>query len=946
MIHTASSSDTSYRQSLNQALHASRILTGALDDELGIKKTTTTNKLGAKHQAENQAALHATLLDRLHHAISSWDQLGSFKLHQDADIATGELALHLLSRIHSCLIEKKKDVASRVAVEDDRLPALKRKGIQPKEDVGLGIKDVKLVTTLQSLSSKWALSTRIKAYDQALFALAPKGFAKAQNKNGSTKLTPHNRFEEVDEEAEVQERANTRAAFNAARTGLAGIVDTWVPILMAQGPASVSAPDGPVSASTDVVTVMLRVGIVDYLSSLLRSGFGPDVSLAAPQTNTAPAKDDIQKRAATATTQLLRFLSTHSAMSALSSVIAHSDAKLGAPSFVKAISSRLLSAQLLRPDGVRSLFIITFGGADLAHAAAELEDADGQRQNPSSTAEPGTNSLKRFQQCATLLLTPPQGMPIDVYMPIIFPNLLDILAPHLDPSSNITPPPQEQMRAAGFVLTRISERHPELFANAMHDRVYSKFRPSPPGPIKHTEDESMIVTSVQELDNAVLVLSSFLLFSEPSPTFFTVLFEPILPQLLTLYNVLQAAKQSSGNGKIRSLESGGQRDKLKVEVSNFLKTWVRLVDAKHGAKSLIESIQAAESGIGYTPSRDRTASKGDDGVGLFWSEEEGGIAIRYGFFPSEGEQDLSALLKDLSLAALAKQISPGNDDQVDLTKIAPDLSAKLGLQPDPRLIATLLKTAHRKDLARLLLPSVLNIYIAQKSASRARMLREDGGAGSETRSVLYLQLILQLFDAFGSDLLQGDIEATLAFIDFSLSSPSQRQAPAEQTTESEEKKGKGEEEMPFISAKGSASQSKASSLFNIAADNSPDSALPEVIPEQQPADEEEEEDEDELITTALSLLLSLLESDTTLSTESQPMLLVIADKIESLLDSTSAEIRGLAKEAKLVLLARRSSVRGPAPASSNSAAATSETSIKASAYAKAQETQEDKMSQS
>lgn len=932
MTDAASNSDTSFRQSLNQALNASRILTGALDEELGIKKTTTTTKLGSQHQAENQAAFHATLSDRLRHAVASWNELASFELHSDPEVATGDLALHLHSRIHTCLIEKKQDDASRIAVDDERLSGRKSKGVQPKEDVGLGIKDVKLVTTLQSLASRWALSTRIKAYDQALFSLAPKGFSGSKAKDAA-KLSSENRFQEVDEDAEVRERAIARAAFNTARKDLAGVADRWMAILAANNASE--AQEASISASTDVVTVMLRVGIVDYLSSLLRLGFGPNVSIAAP-TSGPPVKDSIQKQTAAATTQLLRFLSTHSAMSALSSVIALSDAKLGAPSFVKAVSSRLLSAQLLRPEGVRSLFIITFGGSDLAEAAG-LEDATGQNEGI-STAVPGTNSLKRFEQCARLLLTPPQGMPVDVYMTIILPRLLDILAPNLDPSSNVTPPPQEQMRAAGFVLTRISERDPVLFSQALHERVYSKFCPSVPATRSsagtEAESDSVIVTSPEELDRAVSTLSSFLLFSEPSPTFFTLLFQSILPQLLTLYNMLSAPKQAAGKGKIRSLESGGARDRLKAGITNFLKTWVRLVDAKQGATVLVQAVQAAETGIGYK--KRETDSGSVENSDFSWSEEDDGVAIRFGQSPGAGEQDISALLNDLSLAALAKQISAGNDDEIDLAKIAPDLSAKLGLQPDPRLVATLLKTADRKDLARFMLPSILNIYMAQKSASRAGMKEADGGSSSETRSVLYLQLIWQLFDAFGSDLLQGDIQATLAFIDFSLSSQSQRQSHPPQNATSAELK----DEIPFISAK-SATPSSVPSLFNISADSSEvkDGETESVLKEQLTESEEEndEEEEEELVTTALSLLLSLLESDTALSTETQPMLVVIADKIESLLDSQSDEVRSLAKEAKLVLMARRNSLRGTPP-STESKSATSETSSKALAYVEAQET--------
>ena len=104
--------------------------------------------------------------------------------------------------------------------------------------------------------------------------------------------------------------------------------------------------------------------------------------------------------------------------------------------------------------------------------------------------------------------------------------------------------------------------------------------------------------------------------------------------------------------------------------------------------------------------------------------------------------------KDLSLSTLADQLKTGKDDELDLTKIAPDLSAKLGLRPDPRLVATLLKTAERKDLARDLLPAVLNVYMAQKSAAKARVSGEEQVSSLGTQSVLYLQLILHLLDAF------------------------------------------------------------------------------------------------------------------------------------------------------------------------------------------------------
>ncbi|GAK64961.1 uncharacterized protein PAN0_007d3177 [Moesziomyces antarcticus] len=947
MSDVASASDASYRHRLSLALHASRILTGALDDELGIQKGTKTTKLGARHREEYQAVLHATLAERVRSAIVAWTELEAFPLHPDPETATGDLALHLLSHIHACLVEKKRDAASRVAVEDDQRRGIKSKGVQPKEDVGLGVKDVKLVTTLQSLVSRWALSSRIKAYDRALFSLSPN--SKAQIK--APPLSSQNRFEEIDDEHDASKRHAAVLGFETARTDLAIEIDALIAIL--NDVATPHSTGGPSSALTDVVTVVLRVGIVDYLSSLLRLGFGPlppTLPDATPQPRSASVKDAIQKRAAAATNQLLRFLSTHSAMSALSSVISHSDAKLGVPSFVKAISSRLLSAQLLRPDGVRSLLIITFGTGDLTEAA-ELNAADAQSTTPhTGTQEPGSNSLKRFEQCARLLLTPPHGMPVDVYMPIILPNLLDVLAPHPNASVNLTPPPQEQMRAAGFVLTRISERHPALFASALQDRIYTHFSPALPGTAAASasggtadaQAESVVVTSSAELERAVATLSSFLLFSEPSPTFFTTLFDPVLPQLLTLYHFLCTPTSGAGKGKVRSVESGGHRDNFKVEVGNFLKTWLRLVDAQHGAGALVRAIQAAEVGIG-SQSPDALQGRSSEDASLFWSEETDGIAIRYGRAPESGEHDLSAMWKDLSLAALAKQISAGSNDEVDLSKIAPDLATKLGLHLDPCVMARLLKTAERKDLARLTLPLILNIYMAQKAAARARIATA-AGPHSETRSVLYLQIILQLFDAFGADLLQGDTQATLAFIDFALSSPSQRSMTGQSTAGSAntaETKAAAEESMPFISAKPQQAQSGVASLFNVAAEASARESSAAQEDKTQMAEDEDEadEDEEELVTTALSLLLSLLEANTAVSTETQPMLVVILDKIDALLDSGSDEVRALAKEAKLVLLARRNSVRGSGPSLGPSQAKpTSETSAKALEYVQAQET--------
>ncbi|PWZ03334.1 hypothetical protein BCV70DRAFT_197552 [Testicularia cyperi] len=932
--------DPSYRQRLSDGLRASRILTGLMDEELGIQKATIKTKLGAKNEAETTATLHATLSTRLQHALETLGERAPVSLSQDdTELATGDLALSLLSDLHSSLLDKQHDGASRVSVREHSLrPAQQR--AEPKEDVGLGIKDVKLVGTLHSLATRWALSTRTKQYDEALASLNPKLFTKPRDRVLSrSSYEPSCRFQEIAEE-DPQERMRARQTFDTRRISLAAVLHMWSNILVLPPTSSTSDTDrGSVAATTDVATVLLRVGIVDYLASLLRLGFGPG---SMPQPGRPPGyRDTHQVRAMQLTTQLLKFLSASSAMSALSSVSSYSDSSPGIPIFVRAMTNRLLAAQLLRPDGVRSLLMITFGNAD----------PDGTIGSDNNEAQPGqgSGSLKKFQQSAQLLMTPPQGMPIDLYLPIILPNLIDVLAP--DPDTTATTPPQDLMRAAGFALTRISEQHAEAFQQALDQKVFAAFRPSSqPKETNHTQDMERggpVTVDAKKLDRALSTLSSFLLFSEPSPTLYCALFEPILPQLITLHDYLGQAKPG-GKGKMRSDASASVLDRVKDEVEGILKTYIRLVDAEHGSRAVVDAIQAAEFGIGWHVPEDMAKDYNEE-KSFFWSEDEDafGPCIRYGVPQRSAGVDLVSIFNDLTFSTLAKQISAGRGlENTDIPELPDDLANSLGLQPDPRLVVALLKEAGRKDLARLVLPRVLDAYMANKLGSRAKMLSERQQSTTESRSVLYLQLILQLFDAFGSEMLQGDTATTLAFIDFSLSAPGARHRTPQSTQKGNQQNMNKEvypaDDIPFISSRNKPDTSN--SLFNIAKPV-PVSAVGDADYEDETDVQESEreeaseanQDDMELVSTALTLLLSLLEGDSGLSGESEPMLVVIAAKIDHFLENEDEEIRSLSREAKLVLTARKNAVRGPEISASTSTDK-SDISNKALGFAKAHET--------
>lgn len=242
----------------------------------------------------------------------------------------------------------------------------------------LGARDLGIIRQLLTASFAWLVVPLVEEYDAAYGILYPSLAAR------------------VSDDARIHEAGEDEALWQSANTGLVRVARVFLALLQ-PGDPSASHTALPVSrvARTDVAVLVLRIYFVDVLRVLVRVSFGP-----------APAEfsDDTQE-AQQQLHALLEALPTSIDLAALRSVPAvsalSSHVRGGAPrvpDFVREHCGRLLSVQLLRPEGVRSLLIGVLGTneADMLSGdiGDDLGDADStfpsltQPHSSASTAPP------------------------------------------------------------------------------------------------------------------------------------------------------------------------------------------------------------------------------------------------------------------------------------------------------------------------------------------------------------------------------------------------------------------------------------------------------------------------------------------------------------------------------------------------------------------------------
>ncbi|CUA70257.1 Cyclin-D-binding Myb-like transcription factor 1 [Rhizoctonia solani] len=178
----------------------------------------------------------------------------------------------------------------------------------------------------------------------------------------------------------------------------------------------------------------------------------------------------------------------------------------------------------------------------------------------------------------------------------------------------------------------------------------------------------------------------------------------------------------------------------------------------------------------------------------------------------------------------------------------------LSLRPVPVHFAELLKSLERKDVASTVFVRTLNAYQA------SRLVDTD-----PLKTLLYLRLILEMQQKLGSGVLT-EPEHILQFVAHVIEPKKPYQEPE-----------------------------RARDPIRIVEQDSDDEAQAE-----------EPQTQDEMIMTAVTLLLSILEANENMSTLTSPLLAMIFDYLEPITNHEDESIRSLAREARLVLISRRS----------------------------------------
>lgn len=713
-----------------------------------------------------------------------------------------------------CALATLHDIHVAVASQEDKRPSADELPV-------LGARDLRTLRTLLSIVATWRLAALVNKFDISLGALQ------------SASVTSHApaKLEEVpDEETLCARRKAEVERYNSTCSAMADTLSTMRDVA------------GLDSLRSEVSNAVLHTCAPHMVALAIRVAWGPAV------------QGESKKEALSLLTGLLKVLSTASSLKTLSAAghIAPASSVGGPqsaiPAFVKAATERLYSAQLLRTDAVMALFKITFG-----------EDE-----------EHGSGLMRKLVSTSHLLSTPPVGMAIGTFVPLVVQRLMEVVSPLPADERPLQSPSHQSTTthktAACYALARLHEVAPSAVDTATNTLIWEHLLPA-----------NRTTSTVERLSAAILLLFQLVEHSEPSALFLCFLIRPAVVPLFTLLSFLQSRRGPSVaevKGKQRNTDVEMQ------EVSrSLLLTWLRLAELHEAGEVLrlsnLDGLFAVEgSSVG--------AVKGcpDDEDHPHWAWHDGYLTLVWQ--ASASQPDLPSALSSLSIADLQPILHADGEAE----SLPPALLSALHLAPSPRLLSSLLKEASRKDVAAELLHGLLDAYALAKQSQNSLKSGDDGS----TKGVLYVQHILEIINVFGSEVLSGQADKILAFINFALSG-----SHAER--EEESRKGSRREE------------SLLAGLTNVAGHKG-----------SVEFEDAEDDQDDELAETALNLLLSLLEGEAHISSETHSILAIIAPKLDwQASNAHSEEIRALAREARLVLTARRSSKVAPTVAKSGTA---------------------------
>lgn len=465
--------------------------------------------------------------------------------------SASEEALHLLTAETALL-------CLQILHEEDSGALRARASAQEEEEELVGSKDRKTIQTLFSLVSSWGLEPAILSYDAAIESL----------RQVSSSVPSAPRLRELSEEQ--QEQAELRKSFRIVRQELGHLFASASRLLKSH-----AIPLTFVSSRlvpTQILTTQQSIA-THLLGSALRICWGP----GGDEQEGKASLGGLKAGARDCISFLLKSLPPAQLLPLLSSVSSPRQATPSGspplppiPAFVRGFATRLLSAQLLRREGIVAL---------ISSVMKMGEESSEEQVSP-------TIKLDRL---ATLLTSPPSGMDKGVFLSQ---HTLPALVSFIVPSTADADTSTVFARVASYTLEKlVTGESEELVRAALEPIIWRPFLPGviDRGPLRPALSSSaQIADAVHSLE--VLVLCS----TSVSSAWLSWLISPVVMRLWDMLGAHERGREA----KVREVKKGKVAAQSE-QLGSVLQKWL----AVSGVKEVIGVIKQ------WADTQDRDASR-------------------------------------------------------------------------------------------------------------------------------------------------------------------------------------------------------------------------------------------------------------------------------------------------------------------------------------------------
>ncbi|KAL8281142.1 hypothetical protein RQP46_006500 [Phenoliferia psychrophenolica] len=451
-------------------------------------------------------------------------------------LATADCAIALLSH------------AATAARLESLLPLPSTSTAPPPSTPSFGSRDTKVLGMLAGVVGRWGIASRV------LTGVLP---ASVKDRKDGAPPAAQGRFAEV-----VEDEPDT--------AGLEEVVRNTLEVVLLEKGVHRDSPAGQLAA------IVLPQLLLPLVGALVQLAHGPHES----DTATTWAK-----------TSLARLLRMNTPIVVLSTLLALTSAAYPTHAWLRPNLANLLSAQLLRPGGVRSLLILVAGNED----------------------EVG---LAKLEMLARLLGASPTGMDSEAYSAAVTAQLLAVLSTSANAAivplskSTLPPPmapPAAVTRAAAFVYSTLVSQSPALVL-PLHALLLPTL--SPPQP---STSLSPKIISSSSLLLSLSLISTLLLYSPPIPTLLPTLLSPLLPLLLSLSSFLSPPSEDNPAPPISIFAPPTDPradERLRDETDALLETWGKALPVDEALQGVLRAVEAIEKSEEWGP---RTLSEDEEG---------------------------------------------------------------------------------------------------------------------------------------------------------------------------------------------------------------------------------------------------------------------------------------------------------------------------------------------